>query len=660
MTPLSQNAVFGDDVATAIIAFSQVAKRYAIETAIRDLAAAAGALTEWVDVWGTHRSVETDDLIAVLEALTSRPLDTTARITATIEEIADERRVVEPVLVAWDGKLPVIPIRGATHEPVIVTEDDQEIPLRRVGNELHLDRDLPPGYHRLHPGPGEPTSLVISAPVQAHPAPLNEIGVLAPVYSMRSEHNDTGIGNFSHLEQLADVALVTGTNVVGTLPLVATFPDQPSPYSPASRRAWNETLIDLTAVPGWQGTLPEDTGDPLWVDYEKTGKAIRDQIAAYAVQTLEVPQIRAQIDQFAAGNPEIVQYAEFRARCDEYGRNWRAWPESASAAPDRVHYHVTAQWLATDQLSTLGSTLRSRGQFLYIDLPIGCHADGYDIWAQPDIYARASVGAPPDPLFLGGQDWGLPTVIPHQSRLEGHSSYIKAIRHQLSVAGLLRIDHVMGLHRMWWVPHGLAATQGTYVMQPTEEMFAIVCLESTRAGAAVVGENLGTVPPAVSEALQSHRLLGMKVAQDGLDEPDAAELIALSTHDTAPFAAWWKARDITDAADLGMYDEERGGAALASREETITYLEELFSTSGLVETRDAITEWMATSDAAIALINVDDLWEEERRQNIPGTDTERPNWRARHAHTMEELAADSNLRFRLDKLYEIRQRREHK
>ncbi len=195
---MSQNAVFGDDVATAIIAFSQVAKRYAIETAIRDLAAAAGALTEWVDVWGTHRSVETDDLIAVLEALTSRPLDTTARITATIEEIADERRVVEPVLVAWDGKLPVIPIRGATHEPVIVTEDDQEIPLRRVGNELHLDRDLPPGYHRLHPGPGEPTSLVISAPVQAHPAPLNEIGVLAPVYSMRSEHNDTGIGNFSH------------------------------------------------------------------------------------------------------------------------------------------------------------------------------------------------------------------------------------------------------------------------------------------------------------------------------------------------------------------------------------------------------------------------------------------------------------------------------
>ncbi|MEA2002931.1 MAG: 4-alpha-glucanotransferase [Actinomycetota bacterium] len=635
-----------------------VTKRCAIETAIKDLAAATGVLTEWIDVWGTLRIVETDDLVAVLEALTSRPLDSVAQVRALIEETADDRRLVEPVLVAWDGKLPTITIRGVTRDPVIVTEDEIEIQLQQVGEELRCDRVLPLGYHQLHLAPDVPTSLVISAPVTAYPAPLNELGVLAPVYSMRSEHNDTGMGNLSHLNQLADVALVTGATVVGTLPLVATFPDQPSPYSPASRRAWNETLIDLTAVPGWRGTLPMATGDQLWVDYAKTGNAIRDQIATYAKQTREMPQIRSQIDQFAAGNPEIALYAEFRARCDEHGRNWRAWPESAGAAPDRVDYHITAQWLASDQLSILGDTLQSRGQYLYLDLPIGCHPDGFDIWAQPEIYARASVGAPPDPLFLGGQDWGLPAVVPHQSRLEGHASFVKAVRHQLSIAGLLRIDHVMGLHRMWWVPHGLAATQGTYVMQPTEEMFAIVCLESTRAEAAVVGENLGTVPPAVSDALRSHRLLGMKVAQDGLDEPEAADLIALSTHDTPPFAAWWKARDITDAADLGMYDDERGDAALASREETITYLEKLFSTTGLVETRDAITEWMATSEAAIALVNIDDLWEEERRQNIPGTDTERPNWRARHAHTMEELAANGNLRSRLENLHEIRQRRE--
>ncbi len=263
MRPLSQIAAFGDDVAAAIIASSRVTKRYAIETAIRDLAAAAGVLTEWVDVWGTQRGVETDDLVAVLEALTSRPLGTTARVRATIKEIGDDRALIEPVLVAWDGRLPVVTVRGSAQEPVIVTEGEDEIPLRRVGNELQLDRVLPLGYHQLYVGPGEPASLVISAPVRAQPAPLNELGVLAPVYSMRSEHNDTGMGNLSHLEQLADVALVTGATVVGTLPLVATFPDQPSPYSPASRRAWNETLIDLTAVPGYRGTLPEATGDHL-------------------------------------------------------------------------------------------------------------------------------------------------------------------------------------------------------------------------------------------------------------------------------------------------------------------------------------------------------------------------------------------------------------
>jgi 4-alpha-glucanotransferase len=319
-----------------------------------------------------------------------------------------------------------------------------------------------------------------------------------------------------------------------------------------------------------------------------------------------------------------------------------------------VTYHLTAQWLATEQLHTLGHTLRSRGQYLYLDLPIGCHPDGFDIWDQPHLYAKASVGAPPDPLFLGGQDWGLPTVIPQQSRLEGHRSFIKAVRHQLSVAGILRIDHVMGLHRMWWVPHGLSATQGTYVMQPAEEMFAIVCLESRRAEAAVVGENLGTVPPAISEALTRHQLLGMKVAQDGLKEPVADDLVALSTHDTAPFAAWWEAEDIDDAEDLGVYNEGRGDEARASRTDTIAYLEELFSTDGLAETRDAILEWMAASPAAIAIINIDDMWGEKRRQNVPGTDTERPNWCARHAHTMEELAGNGKLREQLETLHQIR------
>lgn len=611
-------------------------------------------LTDWVDVWGEPQAVADDDLIAVLSALLQRPLDTSADITAALDDLSRDAPPVEPVIVAWDGTVPQIALGRDAASAVIVTENGAEAPLSIDGRTLTLDQTLPLGYHRLHIDGLPGSSLIIAAPESAHPPPQGQLGVMAPVYSMRSIAKDTGIGNLGHLGQLADIAFVGGASVIGTLPLVATFPDQPSPYSPASRRAWNEILVDLAAAPGWEGPLPESDGDALWVDYDETGTSIRSRLAAYTARTRDMPQIRTQIDSFAGSNPEVKTYAEFRATCDQHGRNWRAWPADAQPAPDRIDYHTTGQWLASQQLSRLGTRLRERDQYLYLDLPIGCHPDGYDIWDQPDMYAAAGVGAPPDSLFLGGQDWGLPAPIPRLSRADGHSAYIKAIRHQLSVAGLLRIDHVMGLHRSWWVPHGLAATQGAYVMQPTDEMFAIVCLESHRAGAAVVGENLGTVPPKVAEALEGHDLLGMKIAQDGLDEPSPSELIALSTHDTAPFAAWWKETDINDAQDLGVYADGRGEVARAHRIETIAYLEKLFSTAGLPQTRDAIMDWMARSQAAIAIVNVDDMWEEERRQNVPGTDTERPNWRARHKHPIEAVARDAALRARLERLHELR------
>ncbi|MDJ0924732.1 MAG: 4-alpha-glucanotransferase [Acidimicrobiia bacterium] len=611
-------------------------------------------LTEWVDVWKEPQQVALDDLIAVLEALLQRSLHNEREVAAALDDLRNDRPLLAPVTVAWDGLMPPVALGRPVETASIETEDGDEIPVTIRDGQITADRALPLGYHHLQVDSGRETALVIAAPTLAHTPPRRELGILAPVYSIRAADQDTGIGHFGHLRQLADLALVSGATVIGTLPLVATFSDQPSPYSPASRRAWNEILVDLMAAPGWQGELPTAETDPLWVDYATTGTAIRSELAAYATQTRDMPQIRDQISEFAQSNPEIARYAHFRARCDAYGRNWRVWPSRPIAPADRFDYHMTAQWLAAEQLGALSDSLRRRGQYLYLDLPIGCNPDGYDIWEQPEIYAAASVGAPPDSLFLGGQDWGLPAPIPTRSRRDGHSAFIKAIRHQLSVAGLLRIDHVMGLHRTWWVPHGLSATQGAYVMQPTDEMFAIVCLESHRAQAAVVGENLGTVPPPISEALERHHLLGMKVAQDGLKEPGPCDLVALSTHDTAPFSAWWHGLDIDDAEDLGVYSDGRAEVARSHRTDTIEYLEELLSTTGAAATRDAILEWMAVSEAAIALVNVDDLWEEQRRQNVPGTDAERPNWRARHKFPIEQVTTDARLRSHLERLQELR------
>lgn len=607
-----------------------------------------------MDVWGEPKQVSEEHLLATLRALTGLELDSEHAIDSAISSLRNRRDLIEPVIVAWDGWFPETSLARAVSSAYLVTDQGDEVPVAIDDRSITIDSQLPLGYHHLHVAGATQSTMVIAAPQKAPAAPQRSMGVLAPVYSMRSQANDTGIGNLGHLGQLADMALVTGTRVIGTLPLVATFPDQPSPYAPASRRAWNELFVDLPAAPGWHGELPTYEGDPLWTDYELAGPPIRAQLAAYAQWALGQPQLRSQIDEFAASNPEIAHYAQFRAICDSHGRNWRAWASDAVGTPEREAYHLVGQWLAALQLRDLSERLSRRGQYLYLDLPIGCHPDGYDIWDQPELYAPASVGAPPDSLFLGGQEWGLPAVIPARARQNHHKTYITAVRHQLSVAGILRVDHVMGLHRAWWVPHGLEAIDGAYVLQPTDEMFAILCLESHRAQSPVIGENLGTVPEAVSHALEKHRLLGMKVALDGLNEPTDSELIALATHDTPPFAAWWEKQDIDDGEDLGVYTDDRGNEARRQRNQTLDELQARFATDGLAATRDAILEWMAGSDAAVAILNIDDLWAENRRQNVPGTDRERPNWRARHAVTMEDLMNDTAILSQLEHLCELR------
>lgn len=350
----------------------------------------------------------------------------------------------------------------------------------------------------------------------------------------------------------------------------------------------------------------------------------------------------------------MVGYARFRALGERYGINPAGWPRGGEPPPERVRYHETVQWLMDLQLSGMSERLRDRGQYLYLDLPVGCHPDGYDIWDQPELFAPAGLGAPPDPLFVGGQDWGLPATTPAASRADGHTNFRKAIRHQFSVAGLLRIDHVMGIHRTWWVPHGVGANQGAYVMQPTEEMFAIICIESSRAGVGVVGENLGTVPPEIGQGLERHGLLGMTVAQDGPNVPAPTDLIAMSSHDTPAFAAWWKGLDIDDMLDLDIFDEERAVHEREARVRSISQMESHFSTSGPIATRDALMAWIAGTDAAIALLNLDDLLMEERRQNVPGTYMERPNWRLRNPVTIDDLAADEGFTSLLRQLAQIR------
>jgi 4-alpha-glucanotransferase len=624
------------------------------DTAVQELADVAGVASSWVDAWGNPQIVAELDLLAVLSAVTGRSLDTNASIVEATRAIRADRPAVEPVLVAWDGALTITPVNLDVREAVLILEGGEVVPVQVSAGALSVTQALPIGYHQLSINGGSVTSHVFSAPVKAHPAPQGALGLLAPTYSLRGTSLDHGIGTIAEMDTLADMCQDVGIEIVGTLPLLATFPDQPSPYAPISRRAWSELFVDFSRIPGWSEDPRDPGSDPLWVDYEGTGSRIRESLTRYARKVSASPQLRSRVERFLLRTPDMIEYSRFRALGERYGINPAAWPPGAEPSPERVRYHETIQWIMDLQLSALSQRLRDRGQYLYLDLPIGCHPDGYDIWDQPDHFAPAGLGAPPDTLFAGGQDWGLPATIPTIARSDGHTNFRKALRHQLSVAGLLRIDHVMGIHRTWWVPHGAAANQGAYVMQPTEEMFAIICIESVRAGTGVVGENLGTVPPQIDEGLEQHGLLGMTVAQHGPNTPAATDLIAISSHDTPAFAAWWKGLDITDMAELGIFDQERAVHEREARVHAIAQMESYFSTSGPTATRDALMEWIAGTDAAIALLNLDDLLGEERRQNVPGTYMERPNWRLRNPVTIGDLATDEEFTSLLAHLVEVR------
>lgn len=617
------------------------------ESPLHHLASLADVTIDWVDAWNEPQVVADDDLTAVLEALLSRPLTTEAAIDAAISEVANDVPAVEPVVVAWDGRLGVVPVSVPVSDAEVVLEDGSVMPADVTAKGVSFDGVLPIGYHQLKLNGGSLGSHLFSAPRLAHPAPTGVLGLISPAYSLRRSTPDRGIGSIGDLRALADVCHESGVEVVGTLPMLAAFPDHPSPYAPASRRAWNELFVDFDHIPDYSFGEPERRGDRAWVDYEGTGDSIRQRLASYAEHVSRTPRLRSAVDAFLRREPEMARYARFRAVADDHGRNWRAWHSNPTPDPVRVAYHETVQWLMDSQLRRLSSDLEARGQYLYMDLPIGCHPDGFDIWDTPDLFAPASLGAPPDTLFVGGQDWGLPASIPKASRLEGHLNYRKAIARQLSVAGLLRIDHVMGIHRTWWVPHGSSAKQGAYVMHPTDEMFAIICIESVRAESGVVGENLGTVPPEIRIGLDEHELLGMAIAQDGVTTPKPTDLVALSSHDTPAFAAWWKEQDIDDLVDLGVFDDERAEEERTIRHKAIDDLQWRFGTQGPEPTRDALMAWMSSTPAAIALLNLDDLLMEERRQNIPGTDWERPNWRLRHARTVDDMASDEGFTGRL-------------
>lgn len=689
------------------------------------LARLHGVLVRYRDGFGQQRIASPEALLAVLRQL-GAPLEAAGDAEAAIAESRQAiwRQLVEPVTVCWEGASASCRLRlPAEHADARLACELQlesgeahrwEYDLSTIHAQRGVDLagrsycaktvvlpwTLAWGYHRLRlaVGGASAETLLLAAPEHCHPLRASEQerrwGVFLPLYALYSEAS-WGAGDFSDLAELFRWSEELGAGIVGTLPLLAAFldvPCDPSPYTPASRQFWNEFYVDLRGAPEFERSqaAKELAGSAAFqaeietlraaklVDYERQMALKRRVIEEMAKTLLSEPsQRRGEFWRYVDEHPTLNTYARFRAVGEKLQQVWTQWPRRLREgqindgdfdAADRA-YHLYAQWLAEQQLQALAE--KSRGRGLYLDLPLGVHPGGFDVWQEPAAFAQTvNGGAPPDRFFTKGQDWGFSPLHPERIREIGYRNFIACVRHHLRHATVLRIDHVMGLHRLYWVPQGFEASQGAYVSYRAEEFYAILNIESRRHQTAIVGEDLGTVPGRVRASMDRHGYAGMYVAQFEID-PDparaihptpATSLASLNTHDMRPFAGVWQGLDIADQLELGLLDERQAaqdrGWKEASQRAVLEFLRQRgwldAEQSDLAAIMRACVFEIASRDAGVVLVNLEDLWLETESQNTPGTVAERPNWRRKARYSLETIRRLPEVVEVLRRVHELR------
>ncbi len=537
-----------------------------------------------------------------------------------------------------------------------------------------LSTKLQPGVHRLEieaAGARVGTWLLVPPP-PPRPAPPKgsadrDVGVFVPLYALRSGR-DLGVGDLTDLRALVRWASRTGLRFVGTLPLYSTFLDRlfdPSPYRPVSRHFWNEVYLDPTAVPefarsrGAQQRLASPRSRAELARLRASDYVDFAAVARLKIQLIELLHRECQreggprwaaFQRYLRQRPELERYAEFRARHEKTPGRRRRLATS----------HMFAQWLMDEQLRALSREAERGGVRLYLDLPLGVHPEGWDVEERKDAFVPGvSIGAPPDRNHPTGQSWGLLPHHPRREREQGYSELRETLRRLFAVSKILRIDHVMGLHRLYWVPDGRSPADGVYVAYRPDEAYAIFALEAARAGAEVVGEDLGTVPPEVRPALRERGFLRMYIAQTEWDgrahapaPPAPDSLAALNTHDMPPFARFWA--DHTAAGREGA-GGGGGGDPLTPRKLLPGVPSPPWKDGGAREALMDALHRLARSPARHLLVNLEDLWLEERRQNQPGPSGQgEPNFRRKCRWTVEEIVRSSELRTVLGELIALR------
>lgn len=596
---------------------------------------------------------------------------------------------------------------------------------------LELALALPAGYHRLSIDGLAGDTLVLSAPAHCYrPEALQAGGkVWGPavqLYALRSPRN-WGIGDFSDLAQLTEQVAQQGAGIIGLNPLHALFAHNPahtSPYSPSSRLQLNVLYIDVEAVDGFyqcesarqrvqspefqlrlvalrELPLVEHVGvaelkfeilELLYADFRTRHlvEAIPGGPDADAGPAARDGLGQAFLDFIVERGEALHRHALFEAlqasfhAADESVWGWPVWPEAYKdpSAPEvarfardnavRVQFHQYLQWQAARQLARVSERCEALGTAvgLYLDLAVSVDRAGSDVWGQRDDFAPgATVGAPPDEFNPNGQGWGLPPLRPDRLRANQYRFFIETLRASMRGAGALRIDHVMGLMRLFWIPAGRTARDGAYVHYSLDEMLAIVALESQRNRCMVIGEDLGTVADAMRAALArfevlSYRLLYFERHDDGsFKAPDVYPrdaLVAISTHDLATLTGWWAGHDLRLRLQLGLFpNEQLFEKQLLDRTQERVRLLLAVQHAGLL-TADAVAEagtasvlppraveaihaFVASAPSQVMMVQLEDVLGEVEQVNMPGTTSQHPNWCRKLPLELKAIDADLNF-----------------
>ena len=610
-------------------------QRSGIEPEVLDrLAAAAGIAHEWWDLAGRRHVVGADTKRALLAAM-GLAADSSSEARGRLVELADarERRRLPPIV---------------------------------APDRCYLPPEIREGARRF--------------------------GLAAHLYSLR-RRGDQGIGDFTTLSLMGDATARAGGRLVGINPLHALFAEdreRASPYHPSDRRFLDPIYVDVTRVPDFEASrdarvLLEQSGSRIAelsaqaaVDYTgvwQLKRALLDACFAHFEQRPPPDPLVAEFDRFVAGGGlPLRQFAVFETIAAAHPREpWYQWPAdlrrpNASGIADfaglharRVRFALYLQWLADRQLAAAARHARASGLALgfFRDLAVGAAPDGAELWANPGAFARGvSIGAPPDPFSTAGQNWNLPPPNPQSMMASGCSGFRDLLAANMRHAGALRIDHVMGLSRLFWIPEGATAAEGAYVDYPLDGLLHALALESTRARCLVVGEDLGTVPEGFREQLAaidvlSYRVLWFERDGAGFTAPSRYPVKAatcVSTHDLPTIAGWWTGADIDEKQSLELLTGDTAESARTERLAAKEALAEALDRAGVAQGAHidsvaphdiaitaAIHRFACASPSALVMIQADDLAGETTAVNLPGTDRVRPNWRRRLNVDVEAL-----------------------